>query len=153
MIISKLLRKGGGEEQEWELPTSMIDVVFLLLIFFMCASRFRTVEKRLDAFLPNRGPGRETVSAPPEVMTIKVSNDSRHLKMARFRIAGWQTTDPNRLAAHLRQIRATGKFSVEIDGGQDCSFRHVMAALDACVRAKFTDVSFSAPALPGYKRG
>jgi len=35
--------------------TSMIDVVFLLLIFFLCASRFSEREKILDAQLPRAG--------------------------------------------------------------------------------------------------
>ena len=49
---SKLIKEVLDEEYEFELPVSMIDVVFLLLIFFMCASNFRTTEKKLDANLP-----------------------------------------------------------------------------------------------------
>ena len=49
---SKLVKDVIEEEYEFEIPTSMIDVVFLLLIFFMCASNFRTQEKKLDANLP-----------------------------------------------------------------------------------------------------
>ena len=33
--------------------TSLIDVVFLLLVFFMCATQFKQVERKLDAFLPD----------------------------------------------------------------------------------------------------
>ncbi len=49
---SKLVKDVVEEEWEFELPVSFVDVVFLLLIFFMCASNFRTQEKKLDAHLP-----------------------------------------------------------------------------------------------------
>ena len=42
-------RRAIEEEEDFELPVSMIDVVFLLLIFFMCASKFKTLEQKLDA--------------------------------------------------------------------------------------------------------
>lgn len=44
--------KAGQEAGERELPISMIDIVFLLLIFFMCCMQFKTVEQKLDAQLP-----------------------------------------------------------------------------------------------------
>ncbi len=39
------------EEHEMDM-TPMIDVTFLLLIFFMCTLRFKTLEGKLAAFLP-----------------------------------------------------------------------------------------------------
>ena len=51
-MASKLIRDVLDEEYEFELPLSFVDVVFLLLIFFLCATNFRTVEKKLDANLP-----------------------------------------------------------------------------------------------------
>ena len=41
----------GRDECEMEM-TPMIDVVFLLLIFFMCTLRFKTLEGKLAAYLP-----------------------------------------------------------------------------------------------------
>ena len=48
--IAKLTRAQQGEERE--LPISTIDIVFLLLIFFMCSMQFRSVERKLDSELP-----------------------------------------------------------------------------------------------------
>ena len=36
--------------------TPLIDVTFLLLIFFMCAMKFKTLEKKLPFFLPKVRP-------------------------------------------------------------------------------------------------
>ncbi len=40
-----------GDEQRMEL-TPMIDVTFLLLLFFLCTLQFKTLEGKLQAFLP-----------------------------------------------------------------------------------------------------
>ena len=46
-----MLKKLAEEEYEMEM-TPMIDVTFLLLIFFMCTLKFKTLEGKLSAFLP-----------------------------------------------------------------------------------------------------
>ena len=45
--------------------TPMIDVTFLLLIFFMCTLKFKTLEGRLAAYLPNDA-GMSTEQSEPE---------------------------------------------------------------------------------------
>jgi len=45
------LKKAAEEECKLEM-TSMIDVVFLLLIFFLCTLKFKTLEGKLAAYLP-----------------------------------------------------------------------------------------------------
>lgn len=55
--------------------TPMIDVVFQLLIFFLCNLQYRTLEGRIDAFLPKeRGAahGDTTLVTPVEV-TLRVA--------------------------------------------------------------------------------
>jgi biopolymer transport protein ExbD len=56
----------------------------------------------------------------------------------------WQTSDPSQLAARLAQMRDRN-YRVVIDGAANCPFRHVMSALDACVRAGITGVGFQPP--------
>ena len=53
--------------------TSLIDIVFLLLVFFMCATQFKQVERRLDAFLPDIGPG--PMGEIEEELSIFVKDD------------------------------------------------------------------------------
>ena len=64
-IIRRERRKKTKEEVKAELDmTSMIDVVFLLLIFFMCATKFRQPEGNLRTWLPR---DRGTSGGPPQV--------------------------------------------------------------------------------------
>ena len=69
-------------EEECELEmTSMIDVTFLLLIFFMCTLKFKTLEGKLAAYLP-KDVGVNTSEAEEiekvEVL-IKVANEGNKL--------------------------------------------------------------------------
>lgn len=58
-------RKGPVEEDGSPLDmTSMIDVVFLLLIFFMCATKFRLPEGSLQTHLPRNKGGRSAKQTP-----------------------------------------------------------------------------------------
>jgi biopolymer transport protein ExbD len=137
-----------NEEKDWELPTSMIDVVFLLLIFFLCASKFRQLERRLDAFLPkDKGPQaiQTTVRQLDEIVLHVTALESRDLQVPQFRIRNWSTHDPNELAGHLKRLQQVGDMPVVIDGRPLCPFRHVMTALDCCARAELTKVEFRPP--------
>ncbi|MHC4935140.1 MAG: ExbD/TolR family protein [Planctomycetota bacterium] len=52
-VLRRKRRKKDAEEISAELDmTSMIDVVFLLLIFFMCATKFKQPEGELTTYLP-----------------------------------------------------------------------------------------------------
>jgi biopolymer transport protein ExbD len=148
MLLRKLFgRKNQDEDGVWKLPTSMIDVVFLLLIFFMCASKFRVLEQRMDAFLPrDRDHDRRR---PPAVIDtqipIQVSTHPSSPAVPQYRIHRWVTNDPNALAAHLMRFPGAAQYEVVIDGDQNVPFRHVMSAVDAAARARMTKVTFRPP--------
>jgi biopolymer transport protein ExbD len=147
MSKSKALKE-LNEEEGWELPTSMIDVVFLLLIFFLCASKFRQLERRLDAFLPkDKGPSAMQVQVRQldEIVLHVTALQSRDLQVPQFRIRNWSTHDPNELYSHLARLKSVGDMPVVIDGRPLCPFRHVMTALDCCARAQLTKVEFRPP--------
>ena len=51
--------------------TPMIDVVFLMIIFFICIE-FKVLESKLDAFLPTDKGSQNTVVEPQEQLSIKI---------------------------------------------------------------------------------
>ena len=58
------------EEQKGDM-TPMIDVVFLLIVFFLCIE-FKVLESRLDAFLPTDKGARSTVTPVEEQLVVRV---------------------------------------------------------------------------------
>lgn len=66
------LKRIANEDCELEM-TPMIDVTFLLLIFFICTIKFKTLEGKLSAFLPKDVGGHPTIAEPHEKLAIVVT--------------------------------------------------------------------------------
>ena len=64
------IRQEAEEPLEIQL-TSLIDCVFLLLIFFLVSSQMKKIEKELPIELPVANATRE-VKAPPDLVTVSV---------------------------------------------------------------------------------
>ncbi len=62
-MANKALQDVANEKCELEM-TPMIDVTFLLLIFFMCTLKFKILEGKLGAYLP-KDVGVQATEAPP----------------------------------------------------------------------------------------
>ena len=72
--------------------TPMIDVTFLILIFFMCTLKFKTLDERFESFLPSdKGMGPTKAEVPPEAAELQlrlvdpVSKGSRRIAWRRAR--------------------------------------------------------------------
>jgi biopolymer transport protein ExbD len=149
--------------------TSMIDIVFLLLIFFMCATRFRQVEQRLDAFLP-KDEGQmnvpvEQMKKPDEIRILIKDNitarqsDSfnvRAMRAATFFLHSKDSqefTDVNQLEPPLRAAAAANPEQAVIivpadevrDHDQLVPFFNVVAVMDVAKRAGIKTIKFQAP--------
>ena len=148
-MASKTNKKAMEEEADFELPVSMIDVVFLLLIFFMCASKFKTLEQRLEANLPKdegQNPIQKKIEKPQEIR-IKITLDGERIVIM---AEDYPCRDLNDLAAKLKTLAANMPgLPVIIDGRQKVPFFAIIGALDACARADLHDVKFQAPPVAG----
>jgi biopolymer transport protein ExbD len=140
-----VIRKRGAlrevfGEAEWEMPVSFIDVVFLLLLFFMIAGKFHAPEGILKAE-HRMGSARP----PEEPLLLSVRASGASLEVPEYRIRQWTTTSPTELAAQLGRLNRAAPISLAIRGDAGCPCRHVIAALDACARAGVTKVGFTPP--------
>lgn len=116
--------------------TPMIDVVFLLLVFFLVATTFATDEVELDLDLPRSQSGRTGDDSLP--LVINVRDD------------GSITVDGRPFGAEaLRQrLRAAAaanrERTVVIRGDTRVQYGAVVLALDACLAADLHRVSLAA---------
>jgi biopolymer transport protein ExbD len=67
-----ILQDIASEEAELEM-TPMIDVTFLLLIFFMCTIKFKTLEGKLAAYLPKDVGVNASDAEPKEKIDIYIN--------------------------------------------------------------------------------
>jgi biopolymer transport protein ExbD len=118
----------------------MIDVVFLLLIFFVCTSTVNQLEGRLPSHLSQLGPGTGPAAAdfPPHVIRVQRVPDGVVMQLGETRC-----TTRERLVEELRKIRTSDEVPVLIKGQGTVPFGDMVAALDACYQAGFQRVAFS----------
>ncbi len=120
--------------------TPMIDVVFLLVIFFMSATQFAEVERAVELELPAVGADGTSVAAlvGPRIVGVSAAGEITLDGEAR-------TIDE--LKAELvvaKQSVAMGEGpAVLIHGDARCDFQHIAAALTACRAAGIADVGVS----------
>jgi biopolymer transport protein ExbD len=120
---------------------SMIDVVFLLLIFFMCTSSFSRPERSLSARLPEAGLSDGASRDDLDPVRVRLSPAGGGVGITCDNQPCATTGD---LLSMLRARRAMGQPPVIISGHDDVPFGPMVAALDACRRADLQRVAFAA---------
>ena len=113
--------------------TPLIDIVFLLLIFFLVATKFAEEERELDVMLPDASEARPLTSKPRE-MFINIDHQGRYFVTGKI-------LDEEQLAQVLKSawINNPGRQSVIIRADKRCRWQYVVAAMNACNRAKIRD--------------
>ena len=125
--------------QHDELPnlnlTSLIDVVFLLIVFFMTATKFTNPERDIDLRLPEVARG-DALSVSQKARQVQVHADGR------IQLDGDVVTLVE-LQRRLAEAISGPSQSVVILGDAGCPFQHVAATMAACKQAGVTDLSVS----------
>lgn len=112
--------------------TPMIDIVFLLIIFFMVGTKFTELEKQLTLEVPEVTDA-GTLSPAPEKRVINVFKDGRFT-------LDRQDVTLSELVKHLQTARSEyAELGVIVRGDAESPLQNVAAALDACRQAGITD--------------
>lgn len=111
---------------------SMVDVMFLMLTFFMTASAFREQERQINVSLPEAHESRSGGERTPIVITVKADGTI-------FMTGGTYTLET--LAVKLRELHAQfPNESVVIRGDRDCPLGQVVRVMDTVYSANLTNV-------------
>lgn len=118
--------------------TPMIDCVFLLLIFFLVATKFEEAEREMSVVLPQASEAMPLVSRPKELF---VNVD----RQGRFIVAG-QTLSEEQLLAALEQAAANnpGRQTVIIRADKRSTWQYVMTVMNLCNKARIRDYRVTA---------
>ena len=118
--------------------TSMIDVVFLLLIFFMATSGFTVAERELDPKLVVDKPSstRSTSRMEPAIIDI-VPSGSGFV----YKLGGREFKTTAELRSVLRKLENKGDGAV-VRGDDKAPFDMAPAAIQACKDAGFINVRY-----------
>jgi len=118
--------------------TPMIDVVFLLIIFFLVSSHLAKRESQLELPLPTAKSGQQSRNENVPRLTVNVLRDGTLL------LAG-RTVNPSQLAEWLRRkLDEVGThLQVRIRGDRATAYRFVEPIMLACARVGIWDVAFA----------
>ncbi len=129
----KIRQEDGVEELVLNL-TPMIDVIFLLLIFFMVATTFQDPERELDLDLPQAQSG-STLTEQDDEVVINIKQDGTLV------ISNREVTQQE-LVRHLNQTaQQDPETPVTIRGDRFVHHEDVVSAMDACGSAGLHNLS------------
>ncbi len=114
----------------------MVDIVFLLLIFFLVTWNFSRTETELDVKVPKAREGKETRRAVGEVIINVKTNGA--VVMNRRQMNATELLDTLQKIASLYPDQA-----VILRGDENTDYRHVVEVLDICRRANIWNVAFA----------
>ena len=116
--------------------TPMIDVVFLLIIFFMVGTKFASAERNMAIVLPQVS-GAGALAPAPEKRVINVARDGQIALDRQF-------VSLEELQAELTAARQQYPgIGVIVRGDGSGAFQNVAAVLDACRQAGIADLGIS----------
>ncbi|MFM8635059.1 MAG: ExbD/TolR family protein [Planctomycetia bacterium] len=113
--------------------TPMIDVVFLLMIFFLVASKLEEADRIIDVVLPKASAAKPLTSQPAEFV-INIDRDGGYF-------AGAKPVTLADLTVLLRQSAADnpGRQQVIVRADEEVLHKFVVGAMNACVQAGIED--------------
>lgn len=118
--------------------TPMIDVVFLLIIFFLVSSHLAKQETQLEMPLPAAAQGTEPTSSDAPRVTLNLLADGQ------IHLAG-RAVSASQLADRFQALRQESGKDVEIRirGHRDVPYEHVEPILLACAKSGIWNVTFA----------
>ncbi len=116
--------------------TSMIDVLFLLIIFFMVATKFDEMERNVEVAIPEVAQAGDVVP-PSRSMVVAV------LPGGEVELDGEPVTLSELTNQLSRAKTPLSEPTVIIRGDASCPFQHVAAAMSACQQAGISDLGIT----------
>ena len=141
-------KEAATEEVEMQM-TPMIDVTFLLLIFFLCSIKFKLLDGKLAAYLP-RDVG---VNATPiDVELLKIDIRMEISKSSRDGFVVTVNDDKKGFPEEFyRSVKALHEKAPELKAtiypGKDIEYGHVVRVVNECLRADLTEITFGGTVL------
>ncbi|QDU56198.1 ExbD/TolR family protein [Aeoliella mucimassa] len=116
--------------------TPMIDVLFLLIIFFMVATKFTELERNIEVELPEVATAGEHES-PREPRTVTVYADGR------IALDGESLSRVELVERLTAARRASPDVEVMLNGDANCPFQHVADTLAACHESEIHQIGIA----------
>lgn len=129
------LKTGTVEEPKLDL-TPMIDIVFLLIIFFMVGTQFTEMERQYDIQLPTVTDAKPLTNLPDDII-VNVGQNGE------VTVHGKKQTLSELEATLKKAVQNFPGQSVVIRGDSQGPYQNVMNVLEICHQVKIRSVSLA----------
>jgi biopolymer transport protein ExbD len=130
--------------------TPMIDIVFLLLVFFLATARFRPLEAKLPMQIPSPQGGEQAQFSLVEPLMISLESQDNGIRII---VAGTEFTYPevtsesliafaDELNAVYQRQKRTPSDPVELDCAQNLSWEHLVKVYNLMYGMGITNITF-----------
>ncbi|MDD4267662.1 MAG: biopolymer transporter ExbD [Pirellulales bacterium] len=113
--------------------TPLIDVVFLLLIFFLVATKFADEEREMNVLLPDASEAQPRTSKPRETIVNIDQNGQYFVSGQKLSLAELER------ALNAVRVNNPGRASVILRADRRGRVEFLVAAMNACNKAKIHD--------------
>lgn len=126
----------------------MIDVVFVIMLYFMVMAGAVQVENAHNTKLPGKVVLDDTHAVPPDEIAIRIEDDGQ-VYLNEDPLDTPESKNLPELAVNLNQLREASKDAntevlVTIYASEQAKYERIVDTLDALSRAKISNVSFQA---------
>lgn len=126
--------------------TAIVDIVFCLCLFFMCSLHFKSLEGRIETWLPRIHGNQVSATPPPILDQIRVSlrrdlDSGRTIRKIGAREVGTDLEFEEALNRYPKKVELT----VALDAGFEVPWRDAIRVVDLCRRNRFEKVEFVEP--------
>jgi biopolymer transport protein ExbD len=144
-MASNIAKEAATEEVEMQM-TPMIDVTFLLLIFFLCTIKFKLLDGKMAAYLP------KDVGVNKTQLEIELEKIDINMDISKSSPDGFDLVVNGRKMENLQQFYRTVKdlhdrapeLKATIYPGKGIQYGHVIKTVNECLRANLTNITFGA---------
>ena len=131
----KFQQQFGSERTGIQLAP-MIDIVFLLLIFFIVLWNYARFETEIDIAVPSASAGEQPERTIGEIV-VNVHRDGRIV------VEGVDRSDEELLGMFQDIVEAYPDQAVILRGDRQAAFDHIVRVLNVCQQAKIWNISFA----------
>ena len=142
-MASNTSKEAATEEVDLQM-TPMIDVTFLLLIFFMCSIKFKLLDGKLAAYLP-RDVGVNATPIDVELLKIDILMELKPKTPLGFvvYVNDKLVKFPKEFFRSVKSLHEKDpELKVTIYPGKGIQYGHVVKVVNECLRANLTNITF-----------
>ncbi|MCS7231294.1 MAG: biopolymer transporter ExbD [Elusimicrobiota bacterium] len=129
------------EEEQVDMQMApMIDIVFQLIIFFMCATTFQKYERDLRSNIPVMS--EQVVQRKMEDVIVRIDKQGRvFVGNKEYQVVKYEIPELIALLSRLKKFFPDQSVIIEAD--KETHHQNVINVLNACAAANITNISFT----------